>query len=451
MIVCNEEVSDKELIGKFLEDKMYLAPIISDDFVPILSQQQNCQKLFDFIQSKRNYFQKQNANLEESYEKEKRKIPPKFITAKAKLIFREIRFLNFHIFDILIKINEYKEKNIMEILKGVKSLSRFALVFPFILKKIIVETQTLERVFSNYITKDIEKEIVQLTYESSQLRNKVGDLSKSLQVLTNMQIPEFNYSTSTYTNSAISFSIFTELLPNEIKKIINSLVDNIIESVQKIDNSPEMILYEISQTDRDGNQFFSDNFQKLVESICQFIGISSGKKPSQKISTFLLRHLFESVYERNQSPFPSKLIEKQANQSVFVSDFPIKDIIENVDENMLISDFVSSNETLSQAKNELEMLIFENCPTDILIRVNYVVKLVQKYNSDIIKKKEGSIPSFIPFDNVIQIFNAVFNASSIPGIASIVYTIMNYSPYNYLPNDLAFAHDTLISAYSLIN
>ena len=451
MIVCNEEDSDKELIKQFLKDKMFLAPIISDDFLPILSQQQNCKKLFDFVNMKINYFQQQKTSLEVLLEKEKQKISPKFIPSKAKLFFPEIKFLNIEILGILIQINEYKEKNIMEVLKGIKSLSLFSLVFPFILKKIIVETQTLERVFSNYTTKEIEKEVTKLTYESSQLRNKVTELSKSFQIITNAQIPEFNYTTSSYNNSSLSFSIFIDLLPQEALECLKSLVDNIIENAHKINQSQEMILYEIHQTDHDGNLYFSENYQKLVDYICQYIGVSSGKKPTQKISLFLLRYIFELVYDQKENPFPQKLMMKKGNQSLYVSDLPIKDMMEDVNENMSIEEFVSNNEILNQAKNELEMLIFEYCPTDILIRVSSVIKYVQKYNSYVIKEKTGTIPSFIPFDNVIQIFNAVFSVSSLPGIASIVYVIVNYAPYNYLQNELAFAHDTLISAYSLAN
>ena len=92
------------------------------------------------------------------------------------------------------------------------------------MKKLIVEPQTLERVFSAYSTEENQKKIVELTYHCSQIRNKVSQLSKTLQIMTAKQIPEFNYTTSTYQNSDLPFVIFIENLPSETKEAVNLLI-----------------------------------------------------------------------------------------------------------------------------------------------------------------------------------------------------------------------------------
>ena len=450
MYPCNDEDTDRDIIQKFLSDKPFLVPILSDDSLPVLSQQKDCAQLFDFIRSKKAAFKQQNLSLENSYSREMKKTAPKFLPSDAKLIFSQIKFLNLEIFNILISINHLKEENINKIYKGIKSFARFSLVFPFILKKLIVEPQTLERVFSAYSTEENQKKIVELTYHCSQIRNKVSQLSKTLQIMTAKQIPEFNYTTSTYQNSDLPFVIFIENLPSETKEAVNLLISNVINTVNKADNE-EQKLFIFKQSVKDMNSSFTESFQTLTEDICQYIGLSYGKKTAQKIGSFLSRYIFYEVYSQNIDPFPSKIFSKEINRSVHVSDLPIKDIITDIEESLLVSEYVSSNEILREAKTELEALVFENCPIDILIRVDYIVKLVQKFISDVMEKQTGSIPSFVPFDNVIQIFNTIFTTAEIPCIASIAFVISHFAPYNSLPNDLAFAHDTLLGAYSLIN
>ena len=440
--IFTEDSIDKDLIKRFLSDKSYLSPLISEYLLPLSAQQKDCQDLFAFINTKNGTLRQQSLNIRVSLENEKSKTCPNYQQKSSIFYYRIVKFLNIEVFNILININDIKLSNLEDIHRSFKSLSRFSIVFPFILKKLITDMQTIERVTNSYVSKENEKKVVSLTFKSSQIRAKVIQVSNLIVTKT---IPLYDFNTSNYnTTSNESFALFIDTLSDELKQKANDIIESIISDVKTVDEMETPMIFESANDDS-----FSEKMQSFVEQLCIEIEVGPTKKNVQKISLFAIRYIFMEVYKRGYEPFPHNITAKESNKEMTCSDLPIKDIIKNIEDTMLISDFVNGSEKLVLAKEELEMVIFENCPIDIFMRVDRSLKYAQKYISDVLKEETGTVPSFIPFDNVIQIFNAVFNTADIPGLASLLYSVSKFSCYKNLPNDLSFAHDSFIGAYSL--
>lgn len=441
------DAADEELLDNFLANRQFLKTLISTSDLPEESQVNNLNFLFDFISSKMTIFMHLEGEYKDRLKQETDYVIGQSVLREKYYKCRLIKFLNIVTYKNLIEINRFESESTIQIRTQVNTLARFSLTFPFILKRLISDNQSVESAFAYSTINSKSVKIKELTVKTNQIQRLVSRLTKENSLIPDVEQKEFDIRMP-YQVSEQYFEDSIEKLPENIKSMIDNLQNLIRNEIEAINNHEIPFIFDPNVDNTSNNQFGSALIQ-TVQTLLQHMNFSNISKQTQKLSSFLMRYIFKKLFLSGFDPYSSRIIVSMPDRTLKIKDMPIRDNLQKYDPEMLVSDFIKAEPDLLEAANELELIMFEISPIDVLLRVDKSIKFVQKFISEDIKKKTGSIPSFIPFDNVIQFFHAVFDFAQIHGIASIIYCVERFIQYNYLTQDLAYSYDTLIAVYSL--
>ncbi|EAX97459.1 hypothetical protein TVAG_135120 [Trichomonas vaginalis G3] len=438
---------DSLLVKEWLSEREFLRPLISDSNLPQYAWATDCSSLFKIIRSKLSIFKQTEKDYNQQIDAEMRKPIPTAYDAHIKYKYRVLKYLMILTCEYLKEANSIDEELFSKIYQEVKSFSRFCIVFPFILKRLISDEQTIEKALINYTMNVKYSRSHSITMQSSKLSKYVRTLNEAISLDHIPEIPKFSFS-YTYQSCELSFEIFISTLPSKFKENIKSLEDIIISDINQINNSELPFIFD-PNVDTKENVDFSELIVTVVDVLRTVMGITNTTKSSQKIYSLLIRYIFNDLIVNDNDPYKTRIMVGLPNTKLKIKDLPIQEFFKGYNPEMLITEFVQCQPTLVNAIEEIELTMFEISPIDILIRIDKAVKYVQKFISDDLKRRTGTVDSFIPFDNVIQIFNAVFDCAEMHGVASITYCIERFTVCSFLTNDLSFAYDSLIGVYSL--
>ena len=340
-----------------------------------------------------------------------------------KMHYRKLKFISFLYNKVLVKKNNLLKSQVIQVRKDILSLVHICSIFPYIKNRIdFTKESTLERIFAE-IRKTVELKYNEVTTEySTKVIRALNFFTDSIPryELNDLKNQKFDYLSPITEETSFFFYCLIYSIDFPVKSVIDEFINNINEEtfIQNISELTTQII--------DSMNFKQSSFRQIAQYLVKF---------TFSQTNFIFRPLLEY----------STFFPESREKSVKDFDIPSYLINKDISNDTKLVDYINHNELLKEASTGIFECIFEPTPIDILIRIDKVIRTINIFITNMVKK-EGEILAFIPFDDTFILFCAAIVASEIPNFVGLTQFVTVFLDDKFLVNELSFAQSALRGA-----